>query len=126
MTPDPKNTQTISVVRPAVPYAANANIVFDTRGYVGSVAFIVNSGLAFAGTSPTLDIYLQSTANSNGVGGTNLNVSLTQVANTNSHQVLTADLRGANRYIVLVTTIGGSSSPNFALAVSAVGTKQVQ
>lgn len=124
---DASDGQTTSVIRPAFPFAANANIHgVDLRDYVGKVAVVVNVGQAYAGTSPTYDLYLQSSANSNGSGATNLNVSLTQVANTNSFQVLEVDTRAANRYLSLIQTIGGSSSPNFAVGIALVGTKQVQ
>ena len=126
MSPDPKNTHTIAVVRPPAPFTANANIVVDTRDYVGKRAIVVSTAVATAGTSPTYDLYIQSTANSNGVGGTNASVSLTQVANTNSFQTLSVDLRGVRRYLTLVQVIGGSSSPNFAVGIASVGVKQVE
>ena len=64
--------------------------------------------------------------NANGTGPVNANVTLTQVANTNSFQVLEIDTRSVRRYLRLVQTIGGSSSPNFPVSIALVGTKQVQ
>ena len=124
MSPDPKNNNTISVVRPAVAFAANANINgIDLRDYIGNVAVIFNVGQAWAGTSPTYDAYLRSGSSSDGTNASNLNISLTQVANTNSLQVLSVDTRTAGRYLNIVQTIGGSSSPNFAVGIQQVGQK---
>ena len=127
MSLDAADSQTIAVVRPGALFTANANIDgVDLRDYVGKVALVVNVAQAHAGTSPTYDLYVQSSVNSNGLGATNAGVSLTQVANTNSFQVLEIDTRAVNRYLRLVQTIGGSSSPNFPVSIALVGTKQVQ
>ena len=127
MSLDAADSQTFSVVRPGALFTANANIDgVDLRDYVGKVALVVNVAVAHAGTSPTYDLYVQSSVNSNGLGAVNANVSLTQVANTNSFQVLEIDTRAVNRYLRLVQTIGGTSSPNFPVSIALVGTKQVQ
>lgn len=127
MSLDAADGQTIAVVRPSALFAASANIDgVDLKDYVGKVALVVSVGVAHAGTSPTYDLYVQSSINSNGTGPTNANVSLTQVANTNSLQVLEIDTRSVKRYLRLVQTIGGSSSPNFPVSIALVGTKQVQ
>ena len=127
MSLDAADSQTIAVVRPSVPFAASANIDgVDLKDYVGKVALVVNVGVAHAGTSPTYDLYVQSSVNANGTGPVNANVTLTQVANTNSFQVLEIDTRSVRRYLRLVQTIGGSSSQNFPVSMALVGTKQVQ
>lgn len=119
------NKLNIAVARPAAAFAANANITaIDLSTYVGSVALVVNAGAATAGSSPTLDIYLQSGSESNGANATNLNVSATQVTATNSHQVLTVDTRAAGKYLKIVKVIGGTSSPSFPLGLTIVGQKR--
>lgn len=127
MSLDAADSQTITTVRPSALFTASANIDgVDLRDYVGKVALVVNVGVAHAGTSPTYDLYVQSSVNANGTGPVNANVTLTQVANTNSFQVLEIDTRAVRRYLRLVQTIGGSSSPNFPVSIALVGTKQVQ
>ncbi len=127
MSLDAADSQTITTVRPSALFTASANIDgVDLRDYVGKVALVVNVGVAHAGTSPTYDLYVQSSVNANGTGPVNANVTLTQVANTNSFQVLEIDTRSVRRYLRLVQTIGGSSSPNFPVSIALVGTKQVQ
>lgn len=127
MSLDAADSQTLSVVRPGALFTASANIDgVDLKDYVGKVALIVNVAVAHAGTSPTYDLYVQSSVNANGTGPVNANVTLTQVANTNSFQVLEIDTRSVRRYLRLVQTIGGSSSPNFPVSIALVGTKQVQ
>ncbi len=112
----------ISIVKYAAATAANTNSVVDIRGYQGLVGIVVNAGAATAGTNPTLDIYLQSTSESNGANAVNINVSATQVTTASSLQVLAVDPRAvANRYLVVRQIIGGTSSPSFPLGITMSG-----
>jgi len=119
---DATSYPSIVIVKPSIATAANANSVVDIRGYQGLVALVVNAGAATAGTNPTLDIYLQSTSESNGANAVNINVSATQVTTANSLQILSVDPRAvANRYLVVRQIIGGTSSPSFPLGITLSG-----
>jgi hypothetical protein len=125
---DPKNDLTIANVRTNLAFAANANVTgVDLKDYVGNVAIVFNIGASTAGTNPTYDAALQSGAASDGSDAAAFSpaVAITQ-ATAASHQVLSVDTRKAGRYLKIVQTIGGTSSPSFPVSISIVGRKQVQ
>lgn len=127
MTKDLKNALTHASLAPAKNQGANFNSsVLDLQQYQGVVAVILNAGVG-TGTSPTLDVALYGGAESNGANAVALNITATQVANANSHQVIAVDTRAVgNRYLKAVCTIGGSSTPNIPCSLSTVGRKQNQ
>jgi len=104
-------------------YTANADGVgVDLQGYQGALKVILNSG-AGGGTSPTLDIKIQDSADNSVFADVSGKV-FTQVTGVASIQSLAIDTRAVRRYIRTVLTITGTS-PTFGLAITAVGQKQI-
>jgi len=104
-------------------YTANADGVgVDLQGYQGALKVILNSG-AGGGTSPTLDIKIQDSADNSVFADVSGKV-FVQVGASASIQSLAIDTRDVRRYIRTVLTITGTS-PTFGLAVTAVGQKQI-
>ena len=104
-------------------YTANADGVgVDLQGYQGALKVILNSG-AGGGTSPTLDIKIQDSADNSVFADVSGKV-FGQVTGIASIQSLAIDTRAVRRYIRAVLTITGTS-PTFGLAVTAVGQKQI-
>ncbi len=127
MTPDLKNQTTTTVLLNPSALAANTNITnIDLRDYIGNVQVGIFVGVATAGTTPTLDVYLQSGSESNGANATNLNVAATQFSNANASQLLSVDTRAASRYLKVVPLVGGAISPSFPVVVTLQGVKQVE
>lgn len=91
----------------------------DTLGY-NSAAFILEVG-AVSGTSPTLDVKIQESADGS-TGWTDVSgATFTQVTAANNSQILRVeDLNNTRkRYLRAVATIAGTS-PSFALACEAL------
>ena len=104
-------------------YTVNADGVgVDLQGYQGALKVILNSG-AGGGTSPTLDIKIQDSADNSVFADVSGKV-FTQVTGVASIQSLAIDTRAVRRYIRTVLTITGTS-PSFGLAITAVGQKQI-
>ena len=104
-------------------YTANADGVgVDLQGYQGALKVILNSG-AGGGTSPTLDIKIQDSADNSVFADVSGKV-FTQVTGVASIQSLAIDTRAVRRYIRAALTITGTS-PTFGLAITAVGQKQI-
>ena len=98
---------------------------FDAQAYDGELTVILDAGAATAGSNPTLDVKVQECATS---GGTYTDISgatFTQVNDAAaSHQSLVLNVGDNQRYLKVVGTIGGTSSPAFPLAVVVAGMKQ--
>lgn len=123
---------TITNLRDPAAFAANANTTaVDISQYVGRLAVVVAVGTNLAGTSPTYDAYLQTGPHSNGANAVNItldngtNAVITQ-ATGNSMQTLVIDKRKCDKYLKVVQAIGGTNSPNFAVSIQLIGTKQVE
>ena len=104
-------------------YTADANGAgADLQGYQGVLKIVLDSG-AGGGTTPTLDVKIQDSADNSSftdvVGKT-----FVQVTTIASLQSLGIDTRAVRRYIRAVLTITGTS-PTFGLAVVATGQKQI-
>lgn len=125
---DLKNELTITAARATLAFAASANVTgIDLRGYTGNVLLVFNIGDSTAGSSPTYDAAIQSGALSNGSDAAAFStpIAITQ-ATAVSYQVISVDTRLAGRYLKIVQTIGGTSSPSFPIGISLIGQKQVQ
>lgn len=126
---DLKNALTDLPMAPAKNQGANFNSsVIDLQQYQGVVCVVVNAGVG-SGTAPTLDVVLHAGAESNGANSAAINVNATQVANTNSLQVLAVDTRTLNastRYLKAVCAIGGSNTPIIHCSLSFRGRKKHQ
>lgn len=94
----------------------------DCGEYDGDLVLVLDSA-AGAGTNPTLDIKLQSSATSNGTYADISGAAFTQVT-TASSQKLTVNRDDAARYLRIVYTIGGTDNPSFTFSVSAFGLKK--
>ena len=105
-------------------YTADANGVgADLQGYQGVLKIVLDSG-AGGGTTPTLDVKIQDSAD-NSTFADVLGKVFTQVTGASaSIQSLAIDTRAVRRYIRAVLTIAGTS-PTFGLAVVVVGQKQI-
>ena len=95
----------------------------DLRVYDGDVVFVLDSA-AGAGTSPTLDVTIEDSAdNSSFAAIASGAVAFTQVTGSASAQTLEVDANGCKRYVRVKYTIGGSS-PSFTFSVNAIGLKK--
>lgn len=119
---DAKNELTITSLFTPAAFAANANSnVLDTRQYEGNITLALNVGTATAGTSPTIDMRVMYSAESNGANAVNQNIAFTQVTAAGI-QTINVDKRAlGGRYIKLVGTIGGTNSPSYPIGVVAIG-----
>jgi len=105
-------------------YTADANGAgADLQGYQGVLKIVLDSG-AGGGTTPTLDVKIQDSAD-NSTFTDVLGKVFTQVTGASaSIQSLAIDTRAVKRYIRAALTITGTS-PTFGLAVVAAGQKQI-
>src|SRR4051794_36270655 len=125
---DPKNALTKVVMLVSAAVAASGNsLVVDLKDFIGRVSVLINHGPATAGSSPTYDYALHSGNESNGANSVALNINATQIVNANNGvQELALDTRAlpaTHRYVKLVGTIGGTSSPSFPIGAVLIGTK---
>jgi len=105
-------------------YTADANGAgADLQGYQGVLKIVLDSG-AGGGTTPTLDVKIQDSAD-NSTFADVLGKVFTQVTGASaSIQSLAIDTRAVRRYIRAVIAIAGTS-PTFGLAVAVIGQKQI-
>ena len=105
-------------------YTADANGAgADLQGYQGVLKIVLDSG-AGGGTTPTLDVKIQDSAD-NSTFADVLGKVFTQVTGASaSIQSLAIDTRAVRRYIRAVIAITGTS-PTFGLAVVVAGQKQI-
>ena len=95
----------------------------DLQGYQGVLKIVLDSG-AGGGTTPTLDVKIQDSAD-NSTFADVLGKVFAQVTGASaSIQSLAIDTRAVKRYIREDLTITGTS-PTFGLAITAVGQKQI-
>ena len=104
-------------------YVASGNGAgIDLQGYQGVLKIVLDSG-AGGGTTPTLDVKIQDSADNSSFTDV-VNKAFVQVGADASLQSLGIDTRGVKRYIRAALTITGTS-PTFGLAVVATGQKQI-
>lgn len=107
----------------AVTASANATGV-SIVDYAGEIAIVVDISAPVAGSSPTMDIKIQesdeSGANYTDVSG----AAITQVTSAASVQKISLNTDELKKYIRVVKTIGGTSSPQYLVSVKAVGVKK--
>ena len=125
-TKDLNGELTATALVPAAVVTANANgSGVDLIGYIGNLKVVVNVG-ASTGTSQTLDLKIQDSADNATFADLSPANAITQVAGAGaSLQSLSLDTRAVRRYVRAVSTVGGTS-PSFPLGVTAVGYKQVE
>jgi len=102
--------------------SANGSAV-DILDYEGQAAAILQSA-AGTGTTPTLDVKIQDSADGSTGWADVTGAAFAQVTNAASAQVLKFNASAARRYIRAVATVGGTT-PSFTCGVSFVGKKQI-
>lgn len=115
----------LSALHPTAARTATGNGTgVDVQTLDGDLFVILDSAAASAGTNPTLDIKLQSSDTSGGTYFDITGATFTQVTSSASQQAITISKDEARRWIRIVYTIGGTSSPSFTFSVNAVGVKK--
>jgi len=104
--------------------ATGVGTAFDTKDYEGNARIIVHVG-AVSGTSPTLDLKIQSSATSGGTYAdvTALNGNPAQIVAADQVVYIDIDLDASQRFIKVSWTLGGTS-PSFAIDSSFTGLKK--
>ena len=121
--------QTINLIPMQSVTATGNGTGVDVTQFTGDIAVLLSCKAA-GGTSPTLDVKLQ---DSDAVGGTYTDIpgaTFTQVTDAGSSAAvllkITLQVGTVNKFIRAVRTIGGSATPTFLTACSAVGVQQIR
>lgn len=110
---------------PNISVAASGNGTgVDISNCEGDMLVILDVGAATAGSSPTMDIKLQSSAD-NSTNWTDVPSGAFTQATGASLQKLAIHPRNLNKYLRAVKTIGGTSSPAFPVACHGIALKKV-
>lgn len=91
----------------------------DVRAQKGIAAVLLDSA-AGTGTTPTLDVKIQDSADGSTGWADIAGAAFTQVTNAASQQKIGVDLDSCRGYIRAVATIGGTT-PSFTFSVTALG-----
>ena len=114
----------LSLLDPADRTATANGPAVDILDYEGYAAAILQSA-AGTGTTPTLDVKLQDSADGSTGWADIAGAAFAQVTNAAaSKQIVKFNASAARRYIRAVATVGGTT-PSFACAVSFIGKKQI-
>ena len=114
----------LSLLDPAARIATVNGSAADILDYESFAAAILQSA-AGTGTTPTLDVKLQDSADGSTGWADITGAAFAQVTNVAaSAQVLKFNASAVRRYIRAVATVGGTT-PSFMCAVSFVGKKQI-
>jgi len=108
---------------PATRTAGENGTGVDVQGYIGKLKAVLHSA-AGTGTSPTLDVKVQDSADNSTFADVS-GLTFSQVTTAISLQSLGIDTRLVKRYIRLVTTLTGTS-PSFVCAAVMLGQKKIQ
>jgi len=110
----------LSNLHPTTARTATGNgTAVDVQARDGDLYLVLDSA-AGTGTTPTLDIKVQSSDTSGGTYTDITGATFTQVTGTASQQSITISKDEARRWIRVVYTIGGTT-PSFTFSVNAVG-----
>ena len=118
--------QTLALVPMADITETTTGTGIDVTDYVGSIA-VVLSGKNVAGTSPTLIVKLQDSADNDTFADITGAVFTTVTAagtKASTLQKISVNIDGAAKYLRAVATIGGTDAPEFLLSCTALGVKQ--
>lgn len=94
----------------------------DLQAYTGQIAFVLDAHNV-SGTTPTLDIKIQDSADNSSFADVSPSVAFTQVTTTDSVQKLVVDKGALRRYIRAVKTAGGTS-PNYVMSLKGYANKK--
>lgn len=118
--------QIINLVPMAAVAASGNGTSIDCLDYVGSAAFVLNAKNT-AGTTPTLDVKLQDSAD-NSTFADITGAVFTQVTDAGTLaatiEKISVNIDSARRYIRAVKTIGGTASPSFNVSLTGLAVKQ--
>ena len=114
--------QLVSVHPTAARTATGNGTAVDFQVYDGDLMLILDSA-AGTGTTPTLDIKVQSSATSGGTYADITGATFTQVINAAGQQAIVISKDEANRWIRIVYTIGGTT-PSFTFSVNGIGVRK--
>lgn len=92
----------------------------DLQPYEGRVELILTSSAATAGTTPTLTVKVQDSANNSDFADVT-GLVFTAVSDAASVQSMSINKPALRRYIRVVGTLGGTDSPAFTYAVVGIG-----
>lgn len=117
-------TQANMISPAAVTSSAALGSSLDLQGYQGKVRITLNIG-AVTGTTPTLDIKVQDSADNSSFADVSPAVAFAQkvTASANTNDSIVVDTRAVRRYIKLYGTAGGTT-PSFTISALAIGQKQ--
>lgn len=110
----------LTVSAPAANTATATSAAVDLQPFEGVVKITQTVGVV-SGTAPTWDFKIQDCDTSGGSYADVAGLTLTQVTASTSTQSLAVDTRLCRRYIKVVQTLGGSSTPTVNSAVVLVG-----
>lgn len=101
----------------------------DLTGYVGEVVVSLDCPNATAGTSPTMNVKIQDSADNSTFADISPAVAFVAVTDVSAaatlFQQITFDTRLVRQYVRAVATIGGTSTPSFpSVGVTMIGSKQ--
>lgn len=94
----------------------------DLKDYAGQIAVVLDAGNT-AGTTPTLDVKIQDSADNSSFADVTSGA-FTQVTTVASVQKMVLNKDQLRRYIRVVKTIGGTSSPAYVLSVKGYAIKK--
>ena len=98
---------------------------FEIRPYSGTVQLILQSSVATAGTSPTLDVTIEeSDALASGYTAVSGAVFAEVTDSADVTEMIAINTDELKPFIRVVGTIGGTSTPTFGFGVSMLGTLQ--
>lgn len=118
----PAHSQLVNLFATAARTSTTNGTGVDVSGLEGLVEVVLDSA-AGSGTTPTMDVKLQSSAD-NSTGWTDVGGAVfTQVAGTASQQKIQVNISKAKKYVRAVATIAGTT-PSFTASVNMLGCKQ--
>lgn len=112
-----KNYKALSLLRPQTATSTATGSAVDTLGYGDDAAIILDLGAA-SGTSATLDVTIQTSAD--GSTGWTTRTTFTQLTDTSDNKIACGKLvldAASRRYVRAVGTIAGTT-PSFTFGVS--------
>lgn len=106
--------------------ASLTGTAFDTIDYEGICRVIQVAATPTAGSSPTWDGKITSCATSGGTYADVPGATFTQVTSTGNVQGIAIDLSKCERFLKYVGTLGGTSTPTYAVGTVFEGIKKVR
>ncbi|MGZ6477664.1 MAG: Bbp16 family capsid cement protein [Bdellovibrionales bacterium] len=95
----------------------------DMQAYHGQVAIVADVANT-AGATPTMDLKIQDSADNSSFADVSPAIAFTQVTTVASVQKLVVNVQEIRRYIRVVKTIGGTSTPTYLISVKGYATKR--